>query len=242
MTVHEVLTRLGLSNNEIKVYLVLIDSGSSLAGNLAKKTNLHRRQVYDALNRLIHKGLVSYTVKSGKKTFKSVHPERILNIAMERVEEIQKILPEINKKFDSVKTKILCEVYEGVEGLKSVMEMILKERKEWLTIGSTGKAPIILPFYLEQFARKRVKLRIKRKILIADTKEGREYYKMLKKQDLTQTKFLPKEIQQPQTIWIFGNKVAIILVSLEYPVVFLIDNKEIAHSYREYFDLLWKQS
>ncbi|MGB3478662.1 MAG: hypothetical protein WBB67_05835, partial [bacterium] len=101
--------------------------------------------------------------------------------------------------------------------------------------------PVVLPFYLEQFARKRVKLGIKRKVLLADTKEGRSYYKVLKKQGLVKTKFLPKEIQQPQTIWIFDDKVAIVLVSVECPVVFLIDNKEIANSYKEYFHLLWKR-
>jgi sugar-specific transcriptional regulator TrmB len=241
MTVYEVLKRLGFLDNEIKVYLALIDSGVSLAGNIAKKSNLHRRQVYDALNRLTHKGLVSYAIKSGKKLFKPTHPGRILEIVKERENEIQEILPELEKRFETTKQSIFAEIYEGAEGLKSVMEMILKERKEWLTIGSTGKAPSILPYYLEQFARKRLKLGIKRKVLIADTKEGREYYKVLKKQGLIQIRFLPKEIQQPQTIWIFGSKVAIILVSLENLVVFLIDNKETAHSYREYFNLLWKK-
>ena len=240
MTVQETLEKIGFTANEVKVYLALIDLGSSLAGSIAKEAKLHRRPTYDALARLIEKGLVSYTIKSGKRVFRPVQAGRILEIAREREREIQKILPEINKRFDSVKTKMLCEVYEGVEGLKSVMEMILKERKEWLTIGSSGKAPTVLPYYLVQFARKRVKLRIKRKVLLIDAKEGREYYEVLKEQGLTQVKFLPKEIQQPQTIWIFGNKVAIILVSLECPVVFLIDNKEIAHSYREYFNVLWK--
>lgn len=242
MTIQETLEKIGFTGNEVKVYLALIDLGTSLAGEIAKKAKLHRRPTYDALNRLIGKGLVSYTIKSGKRVFKPIHPERIREIVKERESEIQKILPEIEKRLETKKPEIFAEIYEGVEGLKSVMEMILKERKEWLTIGSTGKAPSVLPYYLEQFAKKRVKLGIRRKVLIVDTKEGREYYRILKKQNLTQVKFLPKEIQQPQTIWVFGNKVAIILVSLEYPAVFLIDNKEIAHSYREYFNVLWKKS
>lgn len=155
--------------------------------------------------------------------------------------KIQNILPEIKEKFGKSESKIFAEIYEGTEGLKSVMELILRERKEWFTIGSTGKGPVVLPFYLEQFAKKRVKLGIRRKVLLTDTKEGRAYYKVLKKQGLVQIKFLPKEIQQPQTIWVFDNKAVIILVSLEYPTVFLIDNKEIANSYKEYFNLLWKR-
>lgn len=241
MTIHQALEKIGLTTNETKVYLALIDLGTSLAGNIARKARLHRRQTYDALHRLIGKGLASYTIKLGKKHFRPVDPERILDIAKEREMEIQSVIPEIIEKFRKTESRIHAEIYEGTEGLKSVMEIILKEKKEWYTIGSTGKGPVVLPFYLEQFARKRVKLGIKRKVLLVDSKEGRAYYKVLKQQGLVRIKFLPKEIQQPQTIWIFDDKVAIILVSVECPVVFLIDNKEIADFYKEYFNLLWNK-
>lgn len=241
MSIQETLRKVGLTGNEVKVYLALIDLGASLAGNVAREARLHRRPTYDALNRLITKGLVSYAIKSGRKHFRPADPMRVLEMVKEREREIEKILPGIEQRFKRTKPEIFAEIYEGQEGVKSVMELILKERKEWLTIGSTGKAPTILPFYLEQFAGKRVKLGIRRHVLIADTAEGKKYYKTLKRQSLTKVKFLPTEIQQPLTIWIFGNKVAIILVSLEYPAVFLIDNKETANSYKEYFNLLWKQ-
>jgi sugar-specific transcriptional regulator TrmB len=240
MIIQQALEKIGLTTNEVKVYLALIALGTTLAGDIAKKAKLHRRQTYDALHRLIGKGLASYTIKLGKKHFRPVDPERILDIAKEREMEIQSVIPEIIEKFRKTESKVHAEIYEETEGLKSVMELILKEKKEWYTIGSTGKGPVVLPFYLEQFARKRVKLGIKRKVLLVDSKEGRAYYKVLKQQGFVKIKFLPKEIQQPQTIWIFDDKVAIILVSVECPVVFLIDNKEIADFYKEYFNLLWK--
>ncbi len=241
MAIQQTLGKIGLTTNEVKVYLALIDLGTALAGNVAKKAGLHRRQTYDALHRLIGKGLASYITKSGKKHFRPVDPVRIIEIARDREREIQIILPEIMEKFRKSESKAHAEIYEGTEGLKSVMEMILKEKKKWYTIGSTGKGPVVLPHYLEQFAKKRVRIGIKRKVLLANTKEGRTYHKVLRKQGLVQIKFLPKEIQQPQTIWIFDDKVAIVLVSVECPMVFLIDNKEIAHSYKEYFNLLWKR-
>lgn len=241
MTIHQTLGKIGLTTNEVKVYLALVDLGTTLAGSVARKAGLHRRQTYDALHRLIGKGLASYTIKTGKKHFRPVDPVKIIEIAKDHEREIEGVLPEILEKFKKTESRIHAEIYEGTGGLKSVMELILKEKKEWFTIGSTGKGPVVLPFYLEQFARKRVKLGIKRKVLLADTKEGRPYYKVLKKQGLVQVKFLPKEIQRPQTIWIFDDKIAIVLVSADCPVVFLIDKKEIANSYKEYFHLLWKK-
>ena len=57
-----------------------------------------------------------------------------------------------------------------------------------------------------------------------------------------ETKFLPKEIESPAIINIYGDRVANVLWKGNYALVFLLINKEIADSYRKYFDYLWKIS
>lgn len=241
------LAKIGLDNNEIKIYLTLLKEGALLAGTIAEKTQIHRRTVYDALNKLLKKGIITYSVLNGKKHFQAVNPDRLLlflkekkNKIIEEEKEVTNILSQLNELFKTPKTRIHAEIFTGKEGAKSVMELILKEKKEWLSIGATGTGLIVFPFYLKHFSKRREKLKIKRKVLIAQTKEGQEYFVKLKKQKLVNIKFLPKNIKQPQTIWIFGNKTAIILVSIDQPIVFLIDNKEIANSFRDYFNLLWR--
>jgi len=241
-TIQETLERMGFTLNETKTYLSLLNLGSCLASDLAKKTGLHRRPVYDALSRLIEKGLASHVIKAGKKYFQASNPEKIIDILKERENEIKDLMPDLQEKFQKIKPEFLAEVYEGREGLKTVMELILNDKGGWLTIGSTGKGQETLQYYLEQFSKRREKLGIKRKILTASTQKGIEYSKILKKQKFIDVRFLSKEIQNPQTIWIFGNKVAIILVSIEQPIIFLIDSKDISNSFKEYFNLLWRQA
>ena len=53
----EVLENLGLSKNEARIYETLLKEGESPVGFLAVKSGVHRRNVYDTLNRLIEKGL-----------------------------------------------------------------------------------------------------------------------------------------------------------------------------------------
>jgi len=243
------LENIGLSKNEIKVYLALLDLGLSLAGRITNKAGMHRRAVYDSLNRLVEKGLVSYVIQLGKKHFEASNPQKLLALLKEneseikrKEESIQSLLPELLLKYNETKSDLNASIYKGKEGLKTVMELILKEKNEWFTIGSTGKGQEALQYYLEQFSKRREKLSIKRKILVAKTKKGIEYSKILEKQSFVDIKFLPEEIQNPQTIWIFGNKVAIILVSVEQPIVFFIDNKEISKSFQDYFELLWKSA
>jgi len=236
------LKDLGLTTNESKVYLTLIKNGSSLASTIAKKADLHRRPVYESLNRLIKKGLASSSLKSGKKYFQAYNPKILLEKIKEKETNLLQILPKLTLEFNEIKKEIFSEIYEGKQGLTSVMELILKEKSEWLSIGSTGKGSFVLPFYLEHYGRKRAKLKIKRKVLISNTKEGKTLGKKLIKEGLVNIKFLPKNISQPQTIWIFGNKIAIILVSVECPIIFLIENKNISNSFKEYFNILWKVS
>ncbi|MFC1754677.1 TrmB family transcriptional regulator [Thermoproteota archaeon] len=242
MGVYEVLEKIGLTTNESKAYMALVDGGSASAGDIAKKADLHRRPTYDALNRLVEKGLVSYTVKQGKKYFHAADPDRILGIIKLREKEINEVLPDLRAKYKATKTKIFSETYEGREGIRAVMEDILREKKEWMTLSSTGLGYKILPYFLEHFAQRRQKLGIKRKSLLIDTKDAREYSKILDKQKLVDYKFLSKDVKNPQTIWIYGDKVAIILVSIEHPVAILIESKEIADFYRDQFNLMWKHS
>ena len=49
----EELKQIGLTTNESKVYLALLDLGPSLAGQISRKTGLHRRTVYDTTEGLI---------------------------------------------------------------------------------------------------------------------------------------------------------------------------------------------
>jgi len=245
-----VLEKAGLSPNEVKVYKALLELGSSLAGKISEKAGIHRRATYDALSRLIEKGLVGFVIKNNIKYYNATNPERILTYLEEQKQEIdrrkkdvEQIIPELTQAFKSVKGEVDAEIFVGREGLKTIMENILREKKEWLTIGSSGKGPTVLSYYSEHFAKRRIKLKLKRKVLSAATPEGKEYAERLKKQGLTQVKFLPNNIRQVATIWIYGDHVAIIPTrDLEKPVCFQIKHKDTADSFREYFEWLWNMA
>ena len=55
----EILVDLGLSPNEAKAYISLLNIGMTTITNVAKDCNLHRSNVYDSIKKLIDKGLVS---------------------------------------------------------------------------------------------------------------------------------------------------------------------------------------
>jgi len=126
----DILEDFGLSEAEAKVYLALLEIGSTLAGPIIKKTCLHRGTTYQILQRLIDKGLVSFVIKSGKRYFEATHPNRFLEILKEKEEKIQEILPSLIQKKQLSKEKQEVNVYSGYNGIKTVCENMLEELKD----------------------------------------------------------------------------------------------------------------
>lgn len=242
----EILLKLGLTENEVKVYLTLLKEESLLAGQIAKLTQLNRSHIYDTLKSLIEKGLVSHVIKSNRKYFKATNPERLSAYVEEKEEKIkeekqavQNLIPDLLELYSIPKKKIEAYIYEGKKGIITIFEDIMKSKvKEWLAIASSGKAPETLPFYLPHFHKRRIKLKIKLSVLINDDEEGRKRGKELNKMALTKVKYLPSRFITPISIYIYNNKTAFIIWNL--PIALLVDNKETTDSFRDHFNVLWK--
>ena len=79
----EALTKAGLSEGEAKIYTTLLRLGLSKAGKISKESGLNRTSSYDALNRLIEKGLVTWVVESKIKHYQAVNPLRLMEVLQE---------------------------------------------------------------------------------------------------------------------------------------------------------------
>ena len=228
----EELIEFGLTKNEAKIYLSLIDLGPSLAGVISRKTGVHRRSVYDAIERLIEKGLIGYITNNNRKYFQAVNPRKLLDLIKEKEELINKILPDLEKKYNFIKEKQETLFFRGKQGIKSIFEDQINEAKEILIFGASKGVSEVLKYYLPIYNKRRINKKIKIKI-IYDIKSKSKHSKI----PLSEIRYLP--YKSYATTNIYANKVAIILWQ-ENPLAILINDKKIAQSYREYFNLMWK--
>jgi sugar-specific transcriptional regulator TrmB len=238
--IKQTLLEIGLSGNEADIYLALLESESSLVSEIVKKTRLNRTNIYDRLEKLINKGLVSYVIKNNRKYFYAAKPKRIIRYLEEKEEQIkkekndvEKILPEL-EKFIPVKEEESVEVYEGKEGLKTILEEIIRSKQDILTYGSDGNFSKILKFYFAHYLRRLEKSRIKMKVIFnyEDIKKPFEW-------KFAEVRYIPKEYKSPTETTIYGDNVAIFILT-EKPRAILINSKIISGSYKNYFNLLWK--
>ena len=84
----ETFKNLGMSPNEAKIYEELIHLGESSVNTISIKTNVNRSNVYDAMERLVEKGLAAGVMIKGQKHFRAAHPRRLLELLKEKQEEL----------------------------------------------------------------------------------------------------------------------------------------------------------
>lgn len=224
------LQQAGITTNEEKVYLALIDLGPSLAGQISRKTGLHRRTVYDTTEMLIKKGLIGYIIKNNRKLFQASNPNRFLEIIEEKQNMISPIVQELQQKYTKTREKEETNFYKGKEGLKTVFEDQL-EAKEILILGASPKAYDVLQFYFKWYDKKRKQKKIRARIIAQDKK--------ISKIPLADIKYLPQKYANPVSVNIYGDKTAMILWAKE-PLAIVIKNKEVSEGYKNYFELMWK--
>ncbi|MBS3165517.1 helix-turn-helix domain-containing protein [Candidatus Woesearchaeota archaeon] len=239
------LEELGLTKTEAKVYLALLELGSTPAGPLIKKVGLHRAAVYDTIDLLINKGLISYVIQANRKYFEAQDPERLFELLESEKQEISRkeaglkgLLPMLQLRRTLSTEHQEGTIYKGKKGLQSIFEDILKERKPWLVFGASGKFRELLRTYFIHFHEKRARLKIPLKIIYANDvrKEHRE--NELKSSEI---RYLPEKLIIPSTTYIYGDKVVIINWSIE-PISFSIRSREVADSYRVFFGILWTEA
>ena len=237
----ETLLKIGLSQKETDFYLLIVKHKEITASEISKISRESRTHVYDTLNKLLEKSLISYVVKNNVKYFKATDPYKLVDYLKEKEakikeeeKEVLQIIPEI-KKIQSIseKEELIVEVYEGKEGIKTVMNDLLREGKNFVTWGATSKVKEYLPdFFIKKYLNERKKKNIKARQLFTDL------YGVLET-PLSENKKLPREFASPTTTAVYGNKVTIWLW-LEIPRVILIENPELAKSYKKHFELMWR--
>jgi len=236
------LKEIGYLKSEDLVYIELLQLGKSSAGEIAKKTKLNRVSVYKALDKLIQDGLASYVIEANKRIFKPASPMKIreiINLKKLQLNESEKQIPNLIHLFKEKKEKIQIEVYEGIKGAKTIWEELLEKSKkgdDWLILGAPKSAEI-LGGYFKDFNKRRAKKQVKMKIIY--NKNAIELIKIRKKQPLTEVRIMPKEYITPASIEILNNYSLLVIYEPQI-IVFFMRSKEIANSFRNYFELLWK--
>ena len=235
----ETLIEIGLSKNEARVYLALLELGTATGGKISELSKVHRTNVYDALERLIEKGFVGYFTKDNKRYFETTDPNNLMNILKEKELHLSNIMPQLLlAKQMAKKDKIDVSVAEGLRAIKDSKLRQLKFKKPIYTLGSPKSAADVAKPFLLNFHKQRIALKIEDYLIYNDDAD-KAYLKNLASMPYTHVRVLPPKFNAPISTNICGDEVTLKVWEKGSAVVIIIKSEKVAQAYRNYHKLLW---
>lgn len=243
------LKELGFTAGEEKVYIALLKLGSSTTGPIAKEASVSRSKLYEIIEKLVRKGIVSHYKQNNISYFKAAPPERIIEFLDKKEKEMEmqkkafkESLPYFENFIGKKELKKEAEVFEGMEGIKNVRELALarmKKEEAMLYFGNPASGHEHVLGYWDDWNRRRVEQKIFAKIIY--NQDATQFGERRKKQRYTEVRYLP--LSGPTDAWIeiYGNTIAIVMKK-ETPMSIVINNKLVAESFKTYFNILWNVS
>jgi HTH-type transcriptional regulator, sugar sensing transcriptional regulator len=234
------LLALGLGEKEAHIYLALLHSGSLSLSDVAKKAGVRRTTVYQHIDELLRRGLVSKTIKGKRILYTPENPNKILKEVEKGRQLFLESVPDLEALYENARHRPNTRLYEGVEGIKAV-----------LTEVGSSFAPIDAFFSPEKFFKVvpnsdtnnflqliKDKQNVLRDLVEYDS-VAEQFVKRVKKEQNSfhKVKLLPKGFSVSVDVLITGNKVAII--SFDHLTAFVVENPEIALFHRSTHQFFW---
>src|SRR3989344_5525397 len=225
----QALVAFGLSPNERKVYKACLELGGNSVTRIAERAGIYRTLTYEILKSLGDKGLMSSVMRDRKKYFEPASPKMLLTILKEKEQIITSALPEMLAMQKSVSVKPSITLYGGKEGVKTVLEMVLREARSFVGVSPKREMTNMLKYYFPKYVERRVQAGISVRLLI----DEKPLTTKLLKYRIVKKKF-------SSVYLIYGNKVLMFSFPLHDPLAIVIENKDFASSMRMMFELAWK--
>ncbi|MEK6906948.1 MAG: helix-turn-helix domain-containing protein [Nanoarchaeota archaeon] len=248
MEIEQILKEIGLTGSEVKVYLALINLGLSSKSDIIRESKIASSKIYNVLDKLMDKGMVSMITKNNVKYYAAAPVSRIKDyfeikkIKIEQEEKIiNQILPNLENLQKEHKEKTSAEIFIGWKGMETVYSDVLGTIKKgeyaYILGASTGVNEEKTKRFFIKYAIKAKLKGIKVKTIFNEN--ARQYVKEMEKEGKIKfnKKFLFKNT--PVEIAIVKNLTAIVMLK-EEPLIILIHDKETSESFITYFNELWK--
>lgn len=246
----EMLKKLGLSENEAKVYLAALSMGVSSAASISEYTKIKRPTTYLALDNLTRQGIISETIQNKKKLFKAIAPEKLQKLTkkMRRqviaVElELEKLMPELKSITKRVLESPHVSMHRGLSGVKNIIEEFMGSETAWSFFGSAESIlGFIKPQELSEIVVDTNELRADaghpKAHLITD--KGILKIKQFQTSNFAtrEIKILSRAIKSTSAFVIYGNKLAVFSIN-DSPFGITVESEEMAEMLNVMYGILW---
>lgn len=239
------LKEIGLTEEELQVYLYLLQNDKNTILSIARVTDIPRTTVYLIVDSLIKQGLISEKNIDQKKYLVSETPEIILkklqekkNVLTEAVYEIRDALPELMATFNLHNSKPSISYFEGSENIFKIIKKGLSTDKIYI-FAPSGNFHDAFSNQLEEFYRSIDEDFIYTKEIYLSTEKSRIRIDS-PKSIRNQTQFLPDIFKSPVDTVLFDGLVLYVYYKNAEVYGILSINKDAEVSEKMKFIMIWQ--
>ena len=242
-----ILKKVGLTEQEARIYLTLLKLKESRTGQLCKEAKIASSNIYNLLDSLIKKGLASYKLQNNIKIFMPASPETLNELFLEKQKKLDDERIEIQQLINSLKRKEPVnepysnyKYFEGLIGIKSMwheINSLLTKSTEERVYGTKKEGYERLVGFYDEHHKLRNKLNAKAKILFPF--EDKELAKKRKNKN-TEVKF--SELTNEAEWGVIDDMLYIQYYLSKTPRAFLIKDKIFSSTFKQVFDNAWQSA
>lgn len=245
-----ILKQFDCNSRETQIYMHSLAVGQVSVQQLAKQLNQNRVTVHGAVDQLIEKGLLFETRKGKRRLIAAEEPKVLYRLWQQKQAELEltktnldyvtKMLSSLQRPDGSVPT---VKLYEGVDGLKKMLEETLNAKGEVLVFTYVDLfSKLLSPSYLEKYYARRAEKNIHTRLIFPLAEFGKKVNAKAKQYKM-QIRFLPPGITWKSGIFSWNNVIAIQSFTEGKVTCTVIENEDIAQFYRGViYELCWKQA
>lgn len=245
----KLLKTIGLTPVQSEIINYLLETNQEKASIIAKKINRPRGVVYNSLDELLKlKLIIKKDASNQVSTFALEHPSKINKIFEQHKEELnqkkeafESTLPSMISTYNLAHNKPGIEFYEGILGVKRVINDTLTSQTEIYTYTDVEKLNKYIKDINAEYAKKRDQLKIVKKALLVDSPYTKEFLKTYPKTNLN-IRFI-KDIPYFTTIMqIYDNKISYVTLTDDNMLGVIIQDKHIYEMHKTLFENTWKKA
>lgn len=248
MDIIQSFNTLGLKPKLASAYLAILKLQKSNAHQIAKEANIERTNIYNVLEELEKKGLVSKTLDGKRLSYIAESPVKFKQLLLQQENVLGQLLPILEAMQGNKQIRPKIKFYESKEGIRKVLMDSLnsqeKLRRDFASVDS------IVEFLGLRFINNQIKERVKRGIKIKSLRcrpQGKNisekdwFLKRDNKELLREVRYLDESIQLSPVIIIYDHIVAIISSQAE-SFALVIESQDFSKAMKVLFDIAWIQS
>ena len=252
--IRDLLTDIGLTENEATMYVALLRHGQQPITLLSEKAGLNRGLGYVILHALLQKGLATKVTRGKVQYFAPVDPKELVTYLEHRKkdiegkqEKVQSMLGQLAAIVNPLTAKPKIKFFDGPEGARTVLDSILTSGEKTLRahlsitdaiafVGADALHSFMTRLRKKGYTLRAIRTREKDKQALAADPRMKNLGTNTKERRTI--RYAPEDLAFPMTMFLFDNTLAL-LSSKSENFALVIESTEFASMQKKLFDLLW---